>query len=282
MNDFDNWLMTEQSWSNEATHFKAIEGRIPSVSDVTFNDKGFVNSISESALEQMTIYNPFIDPLKLVDIAIRSPISFASQYQNEPIPRGGTFFSIDEWIENDMDKNQDPQTRFFNNHVWIDPAWGKTASSSETAIIVISIADNKMIVLDASIGRFHPNELEDEAVRLSFDYKALTTRAEDNFVQVTSRFLTNSKLRRLHGFRTFTQKTDKIERIDSLKGPFSTGRIEFHISCGFKDKIKQQFLKYDRTRKSWDILDILATAYQESAPYLFSSTNRGRGYELIS
>jgi hypothetical protein len=261
--DFDNYLMTKQSWTNKNTHYRAIEGYIPTLKDVTLNDEGRVIAINEDVLANLNIYNPYIDPIKLVDIAIRTPVAFASQYQNDPIPRGGRYFLPKEFIINTL-----PLSTFSRCQEFVDPAWGKSAAASETAMFICAVNEGKLVFLDASIGNYDTVLLEDEAVRLHTEFNAVGIHMEDNYLQITTRYNEDSKLRSLRGARTFSSKGDKLERIDSLKAPFVTSRIEFHVSCNFLSKIKAQFLRYNRKKGAWDILDCISMAYEYMFRYM--------------
>lgn len=257
--DFDNYLMTKQSWTNRGTHYRAIEGAIPNVADVEFDDLGRVNSINEAVLSTLQIYNPDIDPVKLVDVALRNPISFASQYQNDPIPREGRYFTNEDIVEIDL-----PTIDYTGNQLFIEPAWGKTYAASETCQLVMTKHGRYIDILDASIGRYNKNVLETNAVELATggDYKpTIAVHLENNFAQITSRFDDDSELLNLPGAKPFMSEGDKHERIQGLKGPLSMGRIRIHTLCRLRQKIINQILKYNGGKGSWDILDCISMGY---------------------
>jgi hypothetical protein len=273
--DFYSYLMASRY---EVLHRKSIEpikGRLPNAEDCVFDERGNLLSIGEVG-EYETLECPNWTVLDIFQEMFDDPVGWASQMQNEPIPRSGLFFKQEEWRENDLHLSH-----FTNNQVFVDPAWGKSAAASETAIIVVSVYNSKLVILDSSIGKYNPVQLEGEAVRLAHKHACMSTHLEDNFIQITSRFNSASKLMQLPGAQTFQQKTDKIMRIDTLKGPFSTGRIEIHTSCSFKDKIKAQFLKYNRRKGSWDILDVISTAYQMNAYYMSEQVTEDWAFKVI-
>jgi hypothetical protein len=263
LEDFYNFLITKQRF--EVLHkqsIKVVSGRLPEPKDCEFDDAMRLISIPHKG-EYQTLDCPNWELDELLDELINNPVGFASQMQNEPIPRSGLFFTASEWIENSQ-----PMIDFTGNQTFVDPAWGKSAAASESCILVCTVSQGKMVVLDASIGKYDPTILDDEAARLHKLFRGTQIHLEDNFLQITSRFTESSRIMNLRGVRTFEQTIDKIMRIDSLKAPFSTGRIEIHTSCSFKEKIRAQFLKYNRRAGSWDILDCLATAYEFLSYYM--------------
>ncbi|KKN03475.1 hypothetical protein LCGC14_1107390 [marine sediment metagenome] len=260
--DFDNYLMTTQGWTNKGTHFRAMEGYIPNIKDVTLDEYGNVVAINKEARDNMEILNPNWDPIKLINIAIKTPISWASQYQNEPIARGGIYFTKDDIYISDSSI-----THFTQNKEYSDPAWG-TSSKKKTVIIVVSIYNYALHILDASIGKFDTNKIGIETVRMARQWKTIKTKLENNFAQYKSRFDVDSPLLNLRGVQLFNQDKNKLQRISALKGPLSTGRIRIHPECSFKNEIINEILSYDESKKPWDILDTIAQAYEDNARWM--------------
>lgn len=260
--DFDNYLMTKQGWSNTKTHFKAIEGYIPNRKDVTLNEYGSVIAIKQEAIDKMRILNPAWSPLKLMNIAFKTPITWASQYQNVPIPRGGVYFTKDDIHKTNLDMGLfDPRQEYS------DPAWG-TSSKKKTVILISSVYNYNLYILDASIGKFDTNVIEAETVRLARQWGTIKTKLEDNYAQYRSRFDPNSMIMNLKGVQLFQQDKNKLKRISALKGPMSTARIRIHEQSSFKDDIIGEILSYDESNKAWDILDTIAMAYEDNARWM--------------
>ncbi len=270
MDDFYSYIMAKRFKIQHKRSIEIVSGRLPNFDECEFDEYGMPIKWPETGVFE-TLSCPNWTFADLLYAYYDDPIGFASQMQNDPVPRGGLFFAQEEWIEVD-----DPLIDYTANHTFVDPAFGKTAASSDTAILVLTVHKGDLVLLDASVGKYDPPMLENETVRLSTRHGSISTHLENNYAQITSRFTEDRPIRNLRGVRTFEQKIDKIDRIDAFKAPLSTRRVKVHVSCNFKDKIKAQFLKYNRRKGAWDILDCWTTGYLYLSRYMRRSTREGK------
>ncbi len=258
--DFWEHLIDEYHYPHYSR--KAIElvkGQYPIKEDITFDDQGN-GSIDITKGEYKTLNCPNWPLGKLLIERIYKPERFMAEMQNDPMPKGGLYFSLDDWIE----VAEPPPHHHTSYYMAVDPAFGKGTAADNTAIIVCGVFDDKLYVIDGTYGRvmdgLDSDRMLSEIVRLAQYYQPKGIWIESNNFQ----FLISKQLS-FQGqlplpVTELTNLTKKIERISSMKTYFRSGDILICPSP-FLDGLKTEYTSYNqkpstKSRKD-DALDAL-------------------------
>ena len=253
-------------------HKKAIEflrGVYPTMEDVNYHKRKYrgktiiqVESIKQSYLDRIevkTLGCPNYTLSKILARYLTNKNSFFSQMQNEPVPLAGNIFKP-HWLKSISNIDIRPNSKI---NV-VDPAFGKSYMSSDTAMIICMMYEGKLLIADIITGKFPNDELVDELERVKIVHKLRGTWIENDFTQITMRYNDNHRIFDV-GLEFYTNKKygDKIARIQQLSDAFRFEQIIFLKGCTHYDLFEAQYLRFDGNPKGkWDILDCLASAYR--------------------
>jgi hypothetical protein len=202
--------------------------------------------------------------------------AFESEMMQRPIPAEGNYFSADNWKTFKIIPDG-------IRTIWVDPAFGASQGSSDTAIIVTMLHGGKLKVIDIHIGKYPKRKLikklNDVAkthntrfVKMENDYSQISTRWDmSDFNGLKIRYYYSSKLTK----KVSNTLDAKLQRINDTDVAFENELIAFHHKATDIDILHSQYLRYDSNKGKWDALDVLASAYHSSKHKLISYNNRG-------
>ena len=257
-------------------HNKAIEfirGTYPSMDDAILKKKmyrskmrtqviGFKQEYLDS-IEVKTMGCPNYGVSKILARYLSDPNSFFSQLQNEPIPRAGNIFKP-HWIKQKKYSEMPDNFKYMDKENVVDPAFGSSYTSSDTAMIICGMFEGVMYVTEIISGKFPNDDLTDEMERVKVLHKIQLTHCEDDYAQITNRFDKSNKFWDI-GVTLYSNKKkgSKRDRVSNLSNPLKFGHIVFMEGCTHWDLFDAQYLRYDASsEKGIDILDALASAYR--------------------
>ena len=246
---------------------KAIElltGDYPSFEDYT----PAINDIAEDIIVDKGTYKT-IDcpglPLKSILIAkVTMPEYFRTQLQNEPVDPEGNYFQAKHWHEVEWKPTTDTQYV-----IAVDPAFGKSDSADNTAIIVMArdrTIRNHFVIVEIFAERIGYEKIG-TTLRAIYDRHPNTVRVvcESVFAQ---KILIIDKLNLVLPFTVygFKSKGNKIMRIQSLSDPFMSKRITIWNKAVGRGQLFDEFQSYlpkpsTASRKD-DALDATHMAYE--------------------
>lgn len=247
-----------------------ISGQFPTKNDITYLDQGKM-SIDLSKGEYRTMGCIAWPLTRLLIERIFKPERFMAEMQNDPMPKGGLYFSIEHWIES----KYVPRIDLTSYYMAVDPAFGKGQKADYTSILVGGLYRNQLYIVDgcyqkASEG-MDVDHMINEIIRLNKKYHPLAIYIEANNFQ----FLINKILQLKQAFMPVEEVTNvskKIERINSLKPYFINGSI-FICESPVTEGLRTEYLSYNQSpstayRKD-DALDTLEMIIRKIS-YLFS------------
>lgn len=253
-------------------HKKAIEflkGVYPTMDDVIYKKRKYrgktiiqVESIKQNYLDKIevkTLNCPNYTLDKILARYLTNKNSFFSQMQNEPVPLAGNIFKP-HWLKTIPKMEIRPN----NKTNVVDPAFGKSYTSSDTAMIICMMYEGKLLIADIITGKFPNDELVDELERVKEVHKLRGTWMENDYTQITMRYNRDHRIFKI-GLDFYTNKKygDKIARIQQLSDAFRFEQIIFMEGCTHYDLFEAQYLRFDGNPKGkWDILDAMASAYR--------------------
>lgn len=210
---------------------------------------------------------------------LRNIRAFESEMMQRPIPAEGNYFDVDKFHIFD-------NIRAFNNIakiIWVDPAFGESKGSSDTAIVVIALAYGRMNVLDCILGQFPRHKLIKEINRVGIKHNTVLAKIENDYSQISTRWsMSDFYPMRVAKFyaskltRKISNTMDaKLQRISDLDVPFDMDLIWFYEGCENLTEMKSQYLRYNQRKGKWDLLDIVASAYHSNKNKLINkNTNQ--------
>lgn len=267
--DFANFLF-EDGWDEfRYAALTLTSGRWPEYRDIVWKDhvtrsgqtKRKIDYIKETGTYDM--FNPRWNLQRLLEIRIKKLSSFMSQYQNQPISIMSDFLEPFEIIE-------PLERRYYEGKevMVIDPAFGKSASSSETAILLGFLHGGKDIyITEIIIDRLYASKITNKIFELYEKHRPKATMIEDDFKQITTRYGMYNNLRRLPGFKTFENRGfgDKHARVQMLEEPLAMHGIKVFNTCQDLNKLEDQVNGYSEDvdiNHGYDGLDCLASFYR--------------------
>jgi predicted phage terminase large subunit-like protein len=197
---------------------------------------------------------------------------FANQYQNEIVPSGQTPF-LKEWIKY-YDKIPDKVHTF----AFIDPALSEQDGSDYTALVVISVDEDKnWYVKSANRYRINPTQVVELAFRVCKEQKIMCLGIEDVAYQKALIYMIAEEMRRrgeiipVKGIHPGTDRT-KEQRILGLVPRFEWGYT--YLNKGLYD-LELELLTFPRAKHD-DLLDALSSlesiVYYPSKPKIMPKT----------
>jgi phage terminase large subunit-like protein len=154
----------------------------------------------------------------------------------------------------------------------IDPSFGRSATSSETAIIILAIHRGIFYIVDIIIKDTNTSQLEEEIKRMHRVYNPLRSWVENDFSQISTRHGLYDEIMKLRGMDTFMNRGfgDKESRIETLHRPFKFDQFKIYSTATHRRKFLQQHKRYDQRKGKYDGLDVCASAYRLLADKLYN------------
>ncbi len=242
-----------------------------SLEDFVIDDDGLPTALTSEFGTFKTLHCPNWPLHALLFERFTNYHAFEQQMQGRIVPKEGNYFHLEDWEASIVDL---PLLEYGSSAMeeFTDPAFGESGKGSESALGVFTWYMGEMHIIQLKVGHFGTTKQEVEACKLHADYGCISIHLEDNFAQMSRAYDRNSPIMKLKGMRLFHQKdlpggigdTGKAQRINHIQKPYRTRRIKLHRDCNQQDDFKKQFLNYRglvSKRESWDILDLVATAY---------------------
>ena len=203
-----------------------VKGRYPTKKDIIHHDKGKMSiDLSQGIYKVLPCKNWPLS--RLLIERIYKPERFMAEMQNDPMPKGGLYFSLDDWHEiASIPPHPYGATAYY---MAVDPAFGKGQRADYTAILVCGIFRGKLYIVDGCYERgidgMDVDRMLSEIIRLAQQYQVKNIWIESNNFQ----FLIAKQLS-LRGnislpITQLTNLTKKIIRINSLKPYFVDNKI---------------------------------------------------------
>ena len=263
--DFYHYLEEDLKYPNFTLKaIKKIEGEYPSIEDVIEHPNGTQNiTLDKGVYEHIGCPSLPLEAILLTKVLM--PTYFRTQLQNEPVDPEGNYFQAKHWYEKDW--KYSPDSQFI---IAIDPAFGKSTASDNTAIIVMAREKNKKgqyIIVEVFAERIGYEKIVDvlKAIHDRYPNSVVKVVCEQNFLQ---KILIIDKLNQQLPFEVspFTSKGEKIMRIQSLADPFMSRRISIWNQAPGRGHLFDEFCAFipkpsTASRKD-DALDATHMAYE--------------------
>jgi hypothetical protein len=258
-----------------------LKGRWPIESELIYDEDGRAIDIiipEDSGYEIIERPGWTVKSLLIMrTLALKDPRSFEMferEMQNNPILSEGLYFKECEIEEVEPFRNGELANRLY---MVMDPAFGKTSGSSDTAILVIGVYQETFWIVEVIIAKFNDTQMGDICEDLCDIHKPLEFRAENDFEQLTKNTHLMRRLRALRGFRTFYCKGfgDKQSRIEQLHTPLINGQWKIYNTARNKNELILQKQTYNRREGKFDGLDAMASGYRLFYDKLRSKKRRG-------
>ncbi len=268
--DFVNYLF-DDGWDEfRYAAVILISGRWPVYTDMVFKDHITRSGQKKRKLDyirktgEFELFNPRWNLQTLLELSIKKRSSFMSQRQNTPISVDSDFLEPLDII------SAIDRVHFEGQEVMIiDPAFGKSSGSSETAIIVGFSVPNidDIYVTEIVIDRLPGTKLVKKVYDLWDKHKVKWGRIENDFVQITTRQNTYQALRQLPNMGVFYNKGygDKHARVQMLEEPLAMKHIHVFDTCTDLHKLEDQVNGYSEEadiNHGFDGLDVLASFHR--------------------
>ena len=262
-----------------------LKGRWPIESELVYDEEGrAVDLIIPENSEYKIIERPGWTIKSLLikrTLALKDPRSFEMferEMQNNPILSEGLYFKDCEIEMVEPFRNGELANKLY---MVMDPAFGKSSGSSDTAILVIGVYQQCFWIVEVIIAKFNDTEMGDMCEDLCDIHKPLEFRAENDFEQLTKNTHLMKRLRALRGFRTFYCKGfgDKQSRIEQLHTPLINGQWKIYNTARNKNELILQKQIYNRREGKFDGLDAMASGYRLFYDKL--RTKRRRGVRVV-
>jgi len=226
----------------------------------------------------------------LLALSVLNPRSFASNYQNDPLPGEGEVFDLAHWLEIEAVVG-DPWLDFY---IVCDPAHpsrhkrpGKYADY--TAILVAAVWHDQLVIVDGVYERLKYDEIIEAMVRMTYKhYPHVTWLHADRdyetrlYEDVEKRF----KEEGLHGLEPYISRENKLQKIEAMRVDFVAGKIVHWVDCPIKEHGKREYVMFDGTdstaTKKDDYLDGLSTLKTMLAHRLYPREYRPHDGETIA
>lgn len=263
---------------------KLISGRWPTKADCEIMN--IYDEITGVSTEQYIDVNTSVGefeftgcpdwPLKrLLMKRVENEFAFESQMNNNPLARSG-YFDKTHWHE--LEPFGPGLTPYSDYFMSVDPGYSdnvRSASADYTAILIGTVFDRKIYVVDGIIERLGFDEIIDHIEEFHRIYKVHKIRMIKNFAE---RWLKTKVEQKFLPIDAIQEKRNKIMRISALKPHFKAGRIISMKAGGHHHMLKREFLIYDELpstgTKHDDGLDALAYLVEILIPYLRSYVHK--------
>jgi len=196
---------------------------------------------------------------------ILKPLEFRTQMQNEPIDPFGNYFSINMYNETSWDFDKNAQVV-----IAIDPAFGKSAGSDNTAIAILARHKHRprsFILVEMFAGKIKSLTKTLKHIYDQYSHcQILKVVCEANYLQ---KIFVIDKLNKQLPFTVapFYNKGEKILRIQSLHDPMVSKQLMIWEKAPGKEAFKEELLGWiprpSTTSRKDDRLDALQMCYEE-------------------
>ena len=260
------------NWFNEVLEPTLVPGgrvlcsatryRLDDIHGTTFNEENGWETLTQSAIlvgddgEEYSFWQEYMSLEFLQSRRAKSPLSFASQYQQEPIASEAQVIKPD-WIF-----RGDVPDRFDEVAVGIDLAASKKEQADYTAVVAVGRLADMYYVLVAQRGRWSL----DETIRFllgfpSFDTPKFSFQVES--VSFQASFLPEFKRRAKESGKSVraepvVMRGDKEQRLYGVSGLFECGEVVFNRARSF-DVLVDELVNFGYTEHD-DLVDALVYA----------------------
>lgn len=258
--DFYNHLIKKLKYQHFTMKaLKLLSGDYPNIDDITYLDNGKIEiDMTKGTYKHIGI--PSWPLSRLLIDKILKPIHFRTQMQNEPVDPEGNWFERKHWTEVDWTHNVDSQYV-----ISIDPAFGRSQSADNTAIIVMTkIPPKQYCIVEVFADKVQ--SLYKILLSIWRRYPAtIKVVCESNYLQKI--FVVDVLNKQLpFVISPFYSRGDKIMRIQSLHDPFAGRTLVVSKNCIGKQGLFDEYIEFipkesTATRKD-DRLDSTHMGYE--------------------
>ena len=261
-NDFYAFLIEELKYPAYTERaLVLLDGIYPTSDDVTYHDDGHIDIVIDKG-RYHHLGCPNWPLSRLLIEKILKPLEFRTQMQNEPIDPFGNYFSNKMWNEVEYEVN-----KYSELVISIDPAFGKSKGSDNTAICVLAKKGTRSFVLVEMFAGKIKSLLKTLELLVS-KYRGsriLKIVCEANYLQKI--FVVDALNKKLpYTVSPFYSKGEKVLRIQSLHDPMMAKQVMIATDAPGKEDLKEEMLawipKESTTYRKDDRLDALQMAYE--------------------
>ena len=274
--DISNPAMRQRmvNWFNEVLEPTLVPGgrvlcsatryRIDDLHGTTFNEDNGWEVLTQPAIlldedgDEFSFWEDYMSLEFLHERRSKSPLSFASQYQQEPIASEAQIVKPEWVIRGDI------PDQFDEVSVGIDLAASKKEQSDYTAVVAVGRLADLYYVISADRGRWSL----DETIRflLGLDYNARRFSFQVESVSFQASFLPEFKRRAKEEGRSIraepvVMRGDKEQRLYGVSGLFECGEVIFNRARSFEVLI-DELVSFGYTEHD-DLVDALVFALQK-------------------
>ena len=278
--DFYAYLMLKGFLELRKDAITFYKGDFPTIDDIIFHESGsqrIAKGLKQSYVDSVvyeTLGCPDFPFLRLMLRYWDDKNSFYSQFMNQPKPRAGGYFEDYHYFETEL---SDEIINSSTCYIVIDPAFGKSTNSSDTAIIAFVIYAGAMYLLEILVGKYNKEDIAVAVLKIRARHKHWGwAKIEDDFAQVTNRFESGWTTKyKIGTFKSGGEGT-KLARIEQLYSPFQFREVQVLSRCRDKEKLENQIIAYNHDPNGrWDILDAVATGYRLTKKQLNAAVGTG-------
>ena len=165
------------------------------------------------------------------------PIAFSAQYQQAPIPPGGTIIKK-KWLATYDDVGLQPGDRIVMS--W-DIALSEIESGDYSACVVLLIRKEVVFILEVVRGRFPFETLKKKVMEVKRRYNPSTLLIEDSAI---SRGLIQSLREQSINVTTYKPETDKRARLIAQTDLFAGGSVRLPRRTGWLEEFVAELLAF--------------------------------------
>jgi predicted phage terminase large subunit-like protein len=165
------------------------------------------------------------------------PIAFSAQYQQSPIPPGGTIIKR-EWLTTYDDIRHGPGDRIIMS--W-DIALSETESGDYSACVVLLRRQEVFYILEVVRGRFPFDKLKEKVMEVKRRYTSPTLLIEDSPI---SRGLIQSLREKSINVTPYKPDTDKRSRVIAQSDLFAGGSVRLPRSASWLEEFIAELLAF--------------------------------------
>ena len=165
------------------------------------------------------------------------PIAFSAQYQQSPIPPGGTIIKH-KWLTPYDNVNREPDDRIVMS--W-DIALSEAETGDYSACVVLLICGEVFYILEVVRGRFPFDVLKRKVMEVKQRYGSSTLLIEDSPI---SRGLIQSLREKSINVTVYKPDTDKRARVIAQSDLFDGGSVRFPQRAGWLEEFTAELLAF--------------------------------------
>lgn len=259
------------NWFNEVLEPTLVPGgrilcsatryRIDDIHGTTFNEANGWEVLTQPAIlvddngEEYSFWEDYMSLEFLKSRRFKSPLSFASQYQQEPIASEAQIIKPDWIIRGDV------PDKFDEIAVGIDLAASKKEQADYTAVVAVGRLADMYYVISAQRGRWSLDETIRFLLGVSFDAPKFSFQVES--VSFQASFLPEFKRRAKESGKSVraepvVMRGDKEQRLYGVSGLFECGEVVFNRARSF-DVLIDELVNFGYTEHD-DLVDALVYA----------------------